>query len=157
MSESINQMTAKEFCSQLCQGAIQIVNGERDEIRFPCMMVSSHVIADDVAKVTPAYIRTVINRVPEVKASGRMSIKREMNEEGVRFYVIKLNTNVKKKVLTTNDIGSLESKWKAKFVKQLLETTPRITDLQGEQLTGAAIALERFADLLKRMVDEEKD
>lgn len=151
MSESINQMTAKEFCAQLCQGAVQIANGEREEIRFPCMMVGSHVIPDDVAKVTPSYMRTVINRLPEVKARGRMSIKREVNEEGVRFYVITLNTDVKRKVLTQNDIGNLESKWRAKFIKHLLETTPRITDLQGDQLTGAAIALERFAVMLERM------
>ena len=83
MSESANSMTAKEFCGQLCQGAIQIVNGEREEIRFPTVMIQAHVIPDDVAKVTPAYMRTVINRVPEVKAAGRMSIKREQDDSGI--------------------------------------------------------------------------
>lgn len=155
MSESANSMTAKEFCGQLCQGAIQIVNGEREEIRFPTVMIQAHVIPDDVAKVTPAYMRTVINRVPEVKAAGRMSIKREQDDSGIIHYVIRLNTNVRRKVLTDNDVSALESKWRAKFIRELLNRPPRITDLEGDELKGAAIAIERFCSMLESMKEGE--
>lgn len=156
MSEAINQMTAKEFCAQLCQGALQIASGEREEIRFPCMMVGSHVIPDDVAKVTPSYMRTVINRLPEVKARGRMSIKREVNDEGVRFYVIKLNTDVKRKVLTSNDLEALETKIRAKIGRELLKVMPNIAHLKGERLEGAAEMASLYQEIFKEMIKGEE-
>ena len=118
-------------------------------------MIQAHVIPDDVAKVTPAYMRTVINRVPEVKAAGRMSIKREQDDSGIIHYVIRLNTNVRRKVLTDNDVSALESKWRAKFIRELLSRPPRITDLEGDELKGAAIAIERFCSMLESMKEGE--
>lgn len=159
MSEAleIQSMTAKDFCDSLREAIVKVVNGEHDEIRFSTAMISAMCAPEEAAKLTTSYMRVVLNRVPEVKAVGRASIKSARNEDGMAEYVITINRDVKRKVLTSNDLDSLHAKWQAKFIKQLLNTQPRITDLDGDKLAGAAIAMERFAEMLKDMIKEEAE
>lgn len=152
----MTQMTAREFTAKLEEAIIQVVNGEQPEIRFHDGMVMTNVSPDEAEKLTTAYMRTTLNRVPEVKAVGKVSIKSETNDDGMKFYVITVNRNPRKKQLTTDDLGALETRWRAKFIKHLLSVNPKISDLRGEQLEGAAIAMDRFADMLKAMVEDDE-
>lgn len=149
-------MTAREFTAELEKAIVLVASGEKEEIRFSTGMITANVSPEEQGKLTTAYMRMTLNRVPEVKAVGKVSIKTVTDDDGLTQMVITINRNPRKKQLTTDDLDSLHAKWQAKFIKQLLNTQPRITDLDGEKLAGAAIALERFAEMLKYMIKEDE-
>lgn len=149
-------MTAREFTAELEKAIVLVASGEKEEIRFSTGMITANVSPEEQGKLTTAYMRMTLNRVPEVKAVGKVSIKTVTDDDGLTQMVITINRNPRKKQLTTDDLDVLQAKWQAKFIKQLLNTQPRITDLDGEKLAGAAIALERFAEMLKDMIKEDE-
>lgn len=149
-------MTAREFTAELEKAIVLVASGEKEEIRFSTGMITANVSPEEQGKLTTAYMRMTLNRVPEVKAVGKVSIKTVTDDDGLTQMVITINRNPRKKQLTTDDLDFLHAKWQAKFIKQLLNTQPRITDLDGEKLAGAAIALERFAEMLKDMIKEDE-
>ena len=149
-------MTAREFTAELEKAIVLVASGEKEEIRFSTGMITANVSPEEQGKLTTAYMRMTLNRVPEVKAVGKVSIKTVTDDDGLTQMVITINRNPRKKQLTTDDLDVLQAKWQAKFIKQLLNTQPRITDLDGERLAGAAIALERFAEMLKDMIREDE-
>lgn len=149
-------MTAREFTAELEKAVVLVASGEKEEIRFSTGMITANVAQEEQGKLTTAYMRMTLNRVPEVKAVGKVSIKTVTDDDGLTQMVITINRNPRKKQLTTDDLDVLQAKWQAKFIKQLLNTQPRITDLDGDKLAGAAIALERFAEMLKDMIKEDE-
>lgn len=149
-------MTAREFTAELEKAIVLVASGEKEEIRFSTGMITANVSQEEQGKLTTAYMRMTLNRVPEVKAVGKVSIKTVTDDDGLTQMVITINRNPRKKQLTTDDLDVLQAKWQAKFIKQLLNTQPRITDLDGDKLAGAAIALERFAEMLKDMIKEDE-
>ena len=149
-------MTAREFTAELEKAIVMVASGEKEEIRFSTGMITANVSPEEQGKLTTAYMRMTLNRVPEVKAVGKVSIKTVTDDDGLTQMVITINRNPRKKQLTTDDLDVLQAKWQAKFIKQLLNTQPRITDLDGDKLAGAAIALERFAEMLKDMIKEDE-
>lgn len=150
-----NKISNKEFCDTLREVGVRLASGERDEVVIPRAYIDFQV--EGGSKITPSYMRMTINRVPDVKAKGSVSVKMIKDEEGAVSYTIALNTNVRRKVLTNDDLPRLESQWKRKFVRHLLKTTPRITDLEGERLEGAAIAIERFIALIEEYAQEGEE
>lgn len=149
------EFTTKDYCDWLRSLGAKLASGEIEEYRMSLLDLAEKLDGDGYYKVTrgTSYSRTIINRVPEVKAVGAISIKVDETPED-KFYVFTLNRDVKRKVLTTEDVDGLKEKWRTKFIAQLLSTQPRITDLQGDELKGAAIALERFAEMIQNMKGE---
>lgn len=152
--EQVTLMTAREFTAEMEKAIVLVASGEKEEIRFNAGMMITMLLPEELEKLTPAYMRTTLNRVPEVKATGKVSIKTKTDSDGMKWYVVTVNKNPRKKQLTTDDLESLERKWQAKFIKYLLSVNPKISDLRGEQLEGAAIAIDRFAEMLKSLVRE---
>ncbi|UGV22668.1 hypothetical protein FULANO1_67 [Escherichia phage vB_EcoD_Fulano1] len=138
------------FCDTLRDIGRAIGSGERETVFMPEIYLRSRVEGGDA--ITASYMRQVVNRVPEVKQKGVISIKRKVTDEGDGFVFTLTEAKSKPRVLTGDDIAKLEIKWRAKFIAQLLKTQPRISDLEGERLEGAAIALERMNEMLNEMV-----
>lgn len=138
------------FCDTLRDIGRAIGSGERETVFMPEVYLRSRVEGGDA--ITASYMRQVVNRVPEVKQKGVISIKRKVTDDGDGFVFALTEAKSKPRVLTGDDIAKLEIKWRAKFIAQLLKTQPRISDLEGERLEGAAIALERMNEMLNEMV-----
>ncbi|EBW6537207.1 hypothetical protein DP733_24310, partial [Salmonella enterica subsp. enterica serovar Agona] len=100
------------------------------------------------------YIRTIMNRVPDVKEIGTVSITRTDPVEEAPGFKVAINREAKRQVFTKNDIPALEKRIGERIAKRLLNTMPNITDLEGEQLQGAAIGIKRYQDLIKSMVEQ---
>lgn len=147
---------SKQFCDKLREAGAALGRGDVPEVKLPLHFIDNFFAADpdSGSKITAGYIRTIINRVPDVKAKGVVSVKRGEDENYNPVYVITIKTDSKRKVITSEDLPALEAAWKAKFIKELLSKQPRITDLEGDKLAGAAIALERLAAMLEGMVKE---
>lgn len=146
----------KELCEKLREAGAALGRGETDEVKLPYGYILNHFGGDfeKANKITAGYIRTIINRVPDVKAGGRASVKREQNEDGILF-VITLNKDPKRKVITNDDMPAIEAKIRNKFLKRLLGFMPNITDLQGDALQGAAIGVQRYQEMIKEMMNED--
>lgn len=143
------------FCDTLRDIGRAIGSGERETVFMPEVYLRSRVEGGDT--ITASYMRQIINRVPEVKQKGVISIKRKVTDEGDGFVFTLTEAKSKPRVLTGDDIAKLEIKWRAKFIAQLLKTQPRISDLEGDRLEGAAIALERMNEMLNEMVKMEDE
>lgn len=149
------QMTAREFTAELEKAIVMVASGEKDEIRFSTGMLTLNVLPEEQYKITPAYMRSTLNRVPEVKAVGKVSIKTETDEEGVKQIVIKVNKNPRRKQLTTDDLEVIEQKARVKLAKKIMEVMPSITDLKGDQLEGAMTAIKRYTDMVAKLAGIE--
>lgn len=147
--------TTKEFCDSLRVLAKKLASGELPDYVITDATITDNLDDDDQKKINASYIRTIMNRVPEVKEIGSVSITRTDPIEDAPGFKVTINRDAKRKVFTENDLPAIERRLKEKLLKGITSTMPNITDLEGEQLQGAAIAVKRYQDLIKTMVVEE--
>ena len=151
-------MTSKEFCDMLRVNAASLANGDVSELQIKELDLQCNIAPEDLRKINASYIRTIMNRTPEVKAVGAVKVERVRGDADIPdCYRVTINKNPKRRLLTDEELPKLESKWRAKFIAQLLKTQPRISDLEGDRLEGAAIALERMNEMLNEMVKMEDE
>lgn len=148
-------MTAREFTAKMEEAIVKVVSGEEQEIRFSAGMMLSMVDHDEAQKLTPAYMRTTLNRVPEVKATGKVSIKTTTDDDGTKFFVVTVNKNPRKKQLTTDDLEVIERKAREKFAKRLLGFMPNVMHLDESERVGAMKGIELYQDMIKKMAEGE--
>jgi hypothetical protein len=148
-------MTAREFTAKMEEAIVKVVSGEEQEIRFSAGMMLSMVDHDEAQKLTPAYMRTTLNRVPEVKATGKVSIKTTTDDDGTKFFVVTVNKNPRKKQLTTDDLEVIERKTREKFAKRLLGFMPNVMHLEGDKRDGAIEGIALYQDMIKKMAEGE--
>lgn len=148
-------MTAREFTAELEKAIVLVASGEKEEIRFSTGMLTLNVLPEEQHKITTAYMRMTLNRVPEVKAVGKVSIKTVTDDEGVKNIVITINKNPRRKQLTTDDLEVIERKTREKFAKRLLDFMPNIMHLEGDKRDGAIEGIALYQDMIKKMAEGE--
>ena len=144
-------MTAREFTAKMEEAIVKVVSGEEQEIRFSAGMMLLMVDHDEAQKLTPAYMRTTLNRVPEVKATGKVSIKTTTDDDGTKFCVVTVNKNPRKKQRTTDDLEVIERKAREKLAKQLLDFMPNVMQLEESERVGAMKGIELYQDMIKKL------
>lgn len=147
--------TTKEFCDNLRLLAKKLASGELPEYIITDATIDGNLDEQDQKKVNASYIRTIMNRVPEVKEIGTVSISRTDPIEDAPGFRIFINREAKRQVFTKNDLPAIEKRMSERIAKRLLSTMPNITDLEGEQLQGAAIGIRRYQDLIKSIAEGE--
>lgn len=147
--------TTKEFCDNLRLLAKKLASGELPEYIITDATIDGNLDEQDQKKVNASYIRTIMNRVPEVKEIGTVSISRTDPIEDAPGFRIVINREAKRQVFTKNDLPAIEKRMSERIAKRLLSTMPNITDLEGEQLQGAAIGIRRYQDLIKSIAEGE--
>lgn len=153
------RMTRKEFCNMLRDIGAAIGGGERDEVSMPLLYIHANV--DDGHEITAAYMRQIINRVPEIKKRGAISIKRSTGDNGC-CYVFSLDEkDSKPRVLTGEEIDEIAEKRAEKAVSKILNhlvnVMPNITDLEGDRLAGACDAIVRYQDMIRKLAGGKED
>ena len=142
-------MSMKEFCDKLREAAKKaIVDGS---VPLPLMFIMTKLDPDDARKVTAGYIRTTVNRVPEVKEAGSISVRKRTNEDGVEYYDLVFVNGVSSRKTVYNKDQVMQAKQKAvnKVVEMLLQLNPNVTDLEGDELAGAMKVIKRYQDLIR--------
>lgn len=148
-------MNMKEFCDKLREAAKKaIVDGN---VPLPLMFIMTKLDPDDARKVTAGYIRTTVNRVPEVKEAGSISVRKRTNEDGVEYYDLVFVNGVssRKTVYNKDQVNQAKQKAVDRMVEILLSISPSISDLEGDQLQGAAIAVKRYQEMIKKLVNRD--
>ncbi|QPD96131.1 hypothetical protein [Enterobacter phage N5822] len=110
---------------------------------------------DRAGKITAGYIRTIMNRVPEIKAKGAVSVKSEDHEQHGKYFAVTLNTDPKRRVLTSEDVEHIERKACNKFAKRLLGFMPNVMHLEGDKRDGAIEGIALYQDMIKKMAEGE--
>ena len=70
------KITSTEFSAMLRAEGEKLVSGEKDRVEIIDELLDSNIIENDRKKITPAYIRMVMNRVPGIKAVGILIARR---------------------------------------------------------------------------------
>ena len=118
-------------------------------------MITANVSPEEQGNLTTAYMRMTLNRVPEVKAVGKVSIKTITDEDGLTQIVITINRNPRKKQLTTDDLEAIEHRVKNKFMRRLLDFMPNVMHLEGEAREGAMEGIKLYQDMIRKVADGE--
>ena len=145
-------MTMKEFCDGLRQAAGKLASGEIEFFHLRDGDLEMNLSGDDLRKVRPSYIRTIMNRVAGVKELGTVKITRADGIEMAQGYVITINRDVKRRVFNEKDLPAIRQKAVEKAINHVLGVMPNVADLDGDQLQGAAIAIKRYQDLIKSII-----
>ena len=147
------------FCDTLRDIGRAIGSGERETVFMPEIYLRSRVEGGDA--ITASYMRQVVNRVPEVKRKGVISIKRKVTDEGDGFVFTLTEAKSKPRVLTGDEINAIVIERTAKAVnkalKHLANVMPRVSDLEGDKLAGALIMGERFHEIIDGMIKKIGD
>ncbi|MGS9609564.1 DUF7174 family protein [Salmonella enterica subsp. enterica serovar Infantis] len=147
--------TTKEFCDNLRELAKKLASGDIQYYVIPDALIENNLDEQDQKKINASYIRTIMNRVPEVKEIGTVSISRTDPIEDAPGFKVAINREAKRQVFTKSDLPAIEKRMSERIEKRLLSTMPNITDLEGEQLQGAAIGIKRYQDLIKSIAEGE--
>lgn len=147
------------FCDTLRDIGRAIGSGERETVFMPEVYLRSRVEGGDT--ITASYMRQIINRVPEVKQKGVISIKRKVTDEGDGFVFTLTEAKSKPRVLTGEEIDEIAEKRAEKAVSKILNhlvnVMPNITDLEGDKLAGACEAIGRYQDMIRKLAGGKED
>lgn len=147
--------TGKDYCEFLRHLGRALADGSLPEYKLDVTLLAEKMDADEHYKAlrSTSYSRTIINRVPEVKAIGNISIKAS-EDTFAKYYTFTLNKEPRKRVITNDDLPHIKAKAVSKVLKRLIETIPNVMDLQGDELKGAQVAINRYHDMIRRITEE---
>lgn len=144
-------LTSKEFCEMLRDGIGKVANGEMDELKINIAWLDDNLDPIDRKKITYQYTRNTCDREANKYGKGIRARTHKCNETGNDYWIIQLKGDKKARIVNEKDLPALEERWKRKFIEHLLKLQPRITDLEGDELKGAAIGIERFIAMIEDM------
>lgn len=153
MAKESNALTER-----LREMAVKLASGEYGNGVAVTYMLILELCDQDferAGKITAGYIRTIMNRVPEIKAKGAVSVKSEDHEQHGKYFAVTLNTDPKRRVLTSEDVEHIERKACNKFAKRLLGFMPNVMQLDESERAGAMKGIELYQDMIKKMAEGE--
>lgn len=152
-------MSSKDFCDGLRKGAKVLASGEREYIYLRDLDIES-ALGDDAerVKITPAYIRTTMNRVAEVKELGSVSVRRVTGDpelpDGYRITIVK---ETRRKVFTDKELPGIKAKAANKVIRDILQVSPDLSHLEPQGVVVAVDTIKRFKDLIRDMFGVKED
>lgn len=146
--------TSAEFSAWLRSEAVRLANGEIEEVFFSDMQLDSAITENDRKKINASYIRTVMNRVSEIKAVGRVKVTRTNGLDNPVGFMITLNREPKRKVYTDEDMPAIKQKIRNQVLRDLVGRNPKFTDMQDEALAVAVEMIRRYDEMFKSMIVE---
>lgn len=141
-------MSEQSFGDQLRTAARMLASGEREQITMTDFQIQQ---VTGKERINPSHIRTTMGR--EVRTLGAISVKRMQDPPG---YICTFNPDPKKKAVPSDELPAIKVRAANKALKAIANVMPSLTDLDGEQLKGAMIAIARYQDLIKLNITEEK-
>lgn len=147
-------MTNKEFCDKLRDAAISLAEGSHEEIVMPLSFIELNLDEESAKSVNSSYIRTVIGRVPQVRAIGSPSVKKKTTEDGIEIYQIAINRNPKRRVIVNDDLPVIKRDAVKKFAERIMMIAPDLSHLDGESLEVANKAVAAYKALIRDFMED---
>lgn len=153
-------ITAAQLAEQLREAGRKLASGEMNEVKLPLSYLLANMTKEENDKVTPSYMRTTINRVPEVREIGSTSIRKVAGDEG-EVYIITLvpmteTRKSQRRTLTPDEQRRLKSHAAALELKRFADyvSPVMLTATSGEMFEGARLAIYQFQQAIKDRINE---
>lgn len=154
-------MTTSQFNDHIRESIKSVAMGEHPHLHIRDFNIESMLSPADQAKITPSYLRTTCNRVPEVKEIGSVSVKRiDADPELAPGYIVTIRPleETKKKqrrILTPDEQRRLKSHAAALELKRFADyVSPIMLTATGQVLDGAREAIAQFQQAIKDRINE---
>lgn len=154
-------MEEQTFTENLRGAARALASGEKERVIIPTGVISMVLAGKKAAKNPASYIRTTMNRVPEVKAVGSIKIKKsycndeESNHYGGDIYTITISRGARKTVYTKADVERIKQQATSKAVDRFLTLSPNLANYAPEEYATVAKVMGELNALVKVNFDLE--
>lgn len=155
-------MTA-EFNNKLRDAARALAEGSEEKISIRVKAIQA-VLGELKSASNPAgYIRPIMERVPEVKLAGSLSIrKREETDPeheyfGDTYLDITINRNKKKRVFMKEDIEKAKTEGQRRTVEKVLRMSPNLANYTPDEYALLGKVVAEFHDIIRaEFITEEE-
>ena len=147
--------TSTEFADWLRSESVRLATGEIDEIFFSDFQLDQALNEVDRNKITASYIRTVMNRVGEIKEIGRVKVRRTDGADRAIGFSITINKQPTTKVFSEKDVPRIKAMERRRFAERLLGFMPSVMHLEGDEREGAIKMVGMYQDMIKKMMEDE--
>ncbi|QDH94205.1 hypothetical protein [Escherichia phage vB_EcoS_PHB17] len=148
-------MQEQTFSDNLRGAARALASGEKDKIVIPSGVIEMVLAGKSAAKNPASYIRTTMNRVPEVKAVGSIKIKKSYCEDedsdhyGSDIYTLTIVKGGRKTVYTKADVERIKAQAVSKAVERFLTLSPSLANYTQEEYATVAKVMGEINALVK--------
>lgn len=146
----------QSFTDKLRSLAVELANGEREEIRITESLLAIELSGKKSADNPASYIRMTMNRVPEVKEAGSITIKKkevddtESDDFGVVYYSVKITKSKRKRVYTKAEVAAIRQEERRKTAQKIMEISPSISNYAPEEYAVLARVVSDMHEIIKR-------
>lgn len=159
-------MSDTKFTERLREMAVALASGEKETVTIPIEAMGRDLYGYDIdddemkdkMKNAPAYIRTTMNRVAEIKMAGAISVKKKRVEDPesdyfmMEYFEVRLNREQKKRVFSKSEVAEAKTAERAKFANQILELAPDFSDLEDDQIAIAVKAVAAYKKVIRSLI-----
>lgn len=148
-------MQNTSFTDKLRQAAKALANGSETEISIPMALLSQELDGRKAADNPASYIRTIMSRVPEVKESGSIKVKKVFCDDeeskffGMEIYKITLSSERRKTVYSKADLERHKQKAVSKAAERFLALSPNLANYTPEEYATVAKVMQELNGLIK--------
>lgn len=146
----------QSFTDKLRDLAVELANGDRDEIKISTAVIEGELAGKKSAKTPAAYIRNTMGRVAEVKEAGSISISKKVVEDmdddnyGATYYSIRITKTKRKRVYTKSEVEAIRNEERRKTAMKILEISPSISNYAPEEYALLARVVSDMQEIIKR-------
>lgn len=148
-------MQNTSFTDKLRQAAKALANGSETEISIPMALLSQELDGRKAADNPASYVRTIMSRVPEVKESGSIKVKKVFCDDeeskffGMEIYKITLSSERRKTVYSKADLERHKQKAVSKAAERFLALSPNLANYTPEEYATVAKVMQELNGLIK--------
>ncbi|QXG07707.1 hypothetical protein [Erwinia phage Snitter] len=137
--------------------AQSVALGERDEAVLPWYLVDTlDAFEADKHKFTLSYIRTIMNRVPEVRERGTISASFKL-DDGMKMLIVSMNAGKMQKGARRIDRDNATAIDIARSkIKGIMKFNPDITNLPEGNVDAAINIINQYRDFFSEFLAGEK-
>lgn len=156
-------MENMSFTEQLREAAKALANGDKQEITIPVGYITTQLSGKKSSENPASYVRTTMSRVPEVKASGTIKIKKSMcvdedsNMFGMEVFTVTLNREKRKTVYTKADVERAKRQSVAKAAERFMTISPNLANYSVSEYTTIAKMMQEISEIVKAQFINNED
>lgn len=148
-------MQNQSFNDKLRLAARALATGELPELIIPYSAISKALAGKKSMEAPASYIRTIMNRVSEVREVGSVKVKKgecknpEHDYFGMDVFTITICTSDRKTIYDKKDVERIKKATARKVAEKMLTLSPNLANYAPEEYATLAKAVAEFHEIIK--------
>lgn len=148
-------MQNMSFTDKLREAAKALANGSQEEIVIPSNVFERQLSGLKSAETPSAYIRSIMNRVPEIKEIGTVKIKKTTCDDsdsdyvGMEIYTVTVSKEKRKKVFNKAEVDRAKRDAVAKAAERFLLVSPCLANYEPEEYATISKVMQEIHEIVK--------